>query len=317
MSFYKTFIKKPKIKKLSNLQLLQELTFYEELSIVKNNSAFSGYARGFKVEIIDKEDPIVQLKASELSIKNLFKDLLNEIKGFKYQITLEILLSKIKSNRNIEYSLVYFNSTTKTVINFKFGLNQLFQEILYRIDNCISEESGWIIEEIHNQYLNVSAYSPLIGSTYIELPNELKNPKKGSINIQNDDNKFFLWCHIRHLNLVDKNPQRITKEDGKLVNKLNYEGINFPVSKKDYFQIEVLNKICIHVLCYENKIIYPVYLSDQKFDDSMDLLLISNKFVSHYVYIKSFSRFMFNKIKIKIRNAFGDVVYNVLVVKKY
>ena len=71
----------------------------------------------------------------------MLKDLLNEIKGFKYEITLDVLLSKIKSDENIEYSPVSFNSTTKTVIINKFGLNQSFQEILYRIDNWISEGS--------------------------------------------------------------------------------------------------------------------------------------------------------------------------------
>ena len=45
--------------------------------------------------------------------------------------------------------------------------------------------------------------------------------------------------------------------------------------------------------------VYPVYLSDQKFDDCMDLLLISNKFTSHYVYIKDFNKLMFNKTKKK------------------
>ena len=59
----------------------------------------------------------------------------------------------------------------------------------------------------------------------------------------------------------------------------------------------MLNKTCINVFCYESKIVYPVYLSDQKLDDSMDLLLISNNFISHYVYIKDFNRFMFNKTK--------------------
>ena len=169
----------------------------------------------------------------------MFKDLLNEIKGFRYQITLSVLLSKIKNDSIIEYSPVYFNSTTKTVINNKFDLNQLFQEIIYRIDNWISERNGWIIEEIQNQYLNVSSYSPLIGSTYIELPSDLKHSKERLINLQNDDNKCFLWCHIRHLNLVDKNPQRITKEDKEFISKLNYEEVNFPVSKKDYSKFEM------------------------------------------------------------------------------
>ena len=55
LPFYNTFIEKPKITKLSNIELLQELPFYDELSIIKNNNAFSGYARSYKVEIDDKK----------------------------------------------------------------------------------------------------------------------------------------------------------------------------------------------------------------------------------------------------------------------
>ena len=135
----------------------------------------------------------------------------------KYQITLAVSLSKLKTDGGIEYSPVYFNSTTRAVINNEYNLDQSFQESLYRIDNWINQGSGWIIEEIHNQYLSVSSYSPLIGNTYLELPDELKHSRKGLINIQNDDNKCFLWCHIRHLNLIDKNPQGITKKDKELI----------------------------------------------------------------------------------------------------
>ena len=104
--------------------MLQELPFYDTLIIVKNNSAFSGYARSNKIEIVDKKDPLIQLEASTQSIIDLFKDLLNEIKGFKYQITMAVLLSKIKTSEGTEYSPVYFNSTTKTVINIEYGLDQ-------------------------------------------------------------------------------------------------------------------------------------------------------------------------------------------------
>ena len=144
--------------------------------------------------------------------------------------------------------------------------------------------------------------NPLIGSTYTELPNELKHSRKGLINIQNDDNKCFLWCHVRHLNFTDKNSQRIKKKDREFVNELNYEGIDFPISKKDYSKVELQNKIDINVFCYKNKVVYPVYLSDR--DATIDLLLISNGFLSHYVYIKYFDRFMFNKTKYKGTNTF-------------
>ena len=126
----------------------------------------------YKVEIIEKKDPIVQLKASKLSIKNLFNDLLNELKGFKYQITVEVLLKKYKHNGEIEFRPVYFNSVTKTVTNHIFKLEKSFEEILYMIDIWINNGSGWIIELIESQYINISTYSPLSGSSYMDLPVE-------------------------------------------------------------------------------------------------------------------------------------------------
>ena len=92
LPFYNKRIKKPKVKRLKKIDQLIELHFYEHLDVMKTDQAFSGYAMSYKVEIVENKDPIVQLKASKLSIKNLFNDLLNELKGFKYQITVEVLL---------------------------------------------------------------------------------------------------------------------------------------------------------------------------------------------------------------------------------
>ena len=110
LPFYNSYIEKPKIKKLNNVQLLKRLPFYDEFSIVKNKTAFSGYAQSYKIEIVDKKVVVVQLNATEISIKELFKDLLIELKGFKCQITLCVLLSKVKSSDLTEYSPVYFKS---------------------------------------------------------------------------------------------------------------------------------------------------------------------------------------------------------------
>ena len=102
LPFYNKPIEKPKVKRLKNIDRLAKLPFYEQLSIIKTNQAFSGYAASYKVEIVERKDPIVQLEASKLSIKNLFSDLLNETKGFKYQITVEVLLKKYKHNGEIK-----------------------------------------------------------------------------------------------------------------------------------------------------------------------------------------------------------------------
>ena len=132
--FKGTFIEIPIVKRLNNVELLKELPFYNELSIVKNKTAFSGYAQSYEIEIVDKRDIVIQLKASEIVIKELFKDLLIEFKGFKYQIALAVLISKIKTNGEIEYSPVYFNSLTKTVINNNYKLDHAFQEIIYKLE---------------------------------------------------------------------------------------------------------------------------------------------------------------------------------------
>ena len=90
------------------------------------------------------------------------------MKGFKYQIALKVYLSKQKGNEDTEFSTVYFNSTTKTVINRnKYGLNKSLQEVSYRIDNWINEGSARTIEDIDGENINISVYSPLSGSTYI------------------------------------------------------------------------------------------------------------------------------------------------------
>ena len=90
----------------------------------------------------------------------------------------------------------------------------------------------------------------------------------------------------------------------KMINDPDYEGIKSPVSKKDHCRIGKQNNFCFNVFCYENGLTYPISLSDQKFENCMDLLLITDENKSHYVYIKDFNRFMSNKTKNKNKKFF-------------
>ena len=140
--FFNKPIKKPKIKRLKNIDQLAELPFYEQLSIIKTNQALRGYAMSYKVEIVERKDPNVQLEASKSSINDLFNIFLNETKGIKYQITLKVLLKKYKLDEEIEFALIYFNSLPKAIINHRFRLENSFQESLYLIDAWVNEGSG-------------------------------------------------------------------------------------------------------------------------------------------------------------------------------
>ena len=67
----------------------------------------------------------------------------------------------------------------------------------------------------------------------------------------------------------------------------------------DFSKIETKNNICTNVFCYENRLVFPIYISDQKFENSIDLLLVIDENKSHYVYIKDIDGYKFHKTKNK------------------
>ena len=109
---------------------------------------------------------------------------------------------------------------------------------MYGIDNWINEGSGLIIELMKSQYINISTSRPLSGSSHVKLPAKLRSSKRGLINIKNNDQNCFLWCHIRHIDLVKIHPEIIKREDKKLANDLDYDRVEFPVREKDFSKIE-------------------------------------------------------------------------------
>ena len=64
------------------------------------------------------------------------------------------------------------------------------------LDQFILIQSGWIIELIESQYINISPYRPLSGRSYMDLPIELKSPRKGLINIKNKDKNVFYGVEL-------------------------------------------------------------------------------------------------------------------------
>ena len=101
LPFYNAVIGKPHIKCFYNIGMLRKLPFYDDLGIVKTSKAFKGYAKSYSLRIIDSKHLPVQLTIIKPSIKDLFKDLLKEIKAFKYQIILKLLLRKYKEDTDI------------------------------------------------------------------------------------------------------------------------------------------------------------------------------------------------------------------------
>ena len=219
---------------------------------------------------------------------------------------MKVTFEKISADVIVEKS-AYFNSTSQTIINqmeINEALQMSKQNILNKIAQWISEGSGWTVQSVDNHYLNIAKYEPMKGSSYIQLPSELRNSAKGLINMKNEDNECFRWCHIRHINPQEKYPQRIKKTDKQYVGKLDYSNIEFPVGVKHYNKIEKQNSINISVFGYENKQPYPIYVSKEKYEDHMELLLVTEKENKHYVLINDFNRFTYNQTKHEHRKHF-------------
>ena len=274
--------------------------------IKQTDKALKGFVKSYEINIRNNRDPLVQMQNTRKGAERQVTTLLNEMKGLKYVETLKVTFEKISADVIVEKS-AYFNSTSQTIINqmeINEALQMSKQNILNKIAQWISEGSGWTIQSVDSHYLNIAKYEPMKGSSYIKLPSELRNSKKGLINMKNEDNECFRWCHIRHINPQEKYPQRIKKADRQYVGKLDYSGVEFPIAVKHYNRIEKQNSINISVFGYENKQPYPIYVSKEKYEDHIELLLVTEKENKHYVLIKDFNRFMYNQTKHEHRKHF-------------
>ena len=274
--------------------------------ITQIQKALKNSTKSFAVDIVDNKDPLHQLTETKKVIEHYLNKELGELKGFKYIETLKMTFEKQLGNKTT-IKTAYFNSKTKTLIN-ENEINEVLQtsrqELMKAIGQWISEGSGWTIQSVDSHYFNLTKYTPINGSSYIQLPIELRNAAKGLVNLQNRDNQCFRWCHIRHLNPQDKDPQRIKKSDKEFIEKLDYSGIEFPITIKQINKIEKKNNIRINVFGYEEKQPYPIYISNEKYKDHMELLLITKDENKHYVLIKDFNKFMYQQTKHKERKHF-------------
>ena len=275
--------------------------------IQETNKALKGFTKSYEINIKNSKDPLMQLQNTRKAVAIHIEKILKSMTGLKFVETLRVTFEKQLGREEKIMKTAYFNSQPQTITNdtqIELALSLSKQVILNKIAVWISEGSGWTVQSVDNHYLNVVKYEPMKGSSYIKLPTELRNSAKGLINMKNEDNECFRWCHIRHLNPQDKYPQRIKKSDKAFIENLNYSGIEFPVTTKQYNKIEKQNEININVFGYENKQKYPIYVSKEKYEDCMNLLLITENENKHYVLIKDFNKYMYDITKHKERKHF-------------
>ena len=146
-------------------------------------------------------------------------------------------------------------------------------------------------------YSGIVTYDPLRASSYIPLSKEISQ-RKACINIQNfSDEKCFLWCVLASLYPAQSNAQRVSKyKDHE--NKLNMEGINYPVRLGEIKTFEHKNQISVNVYGEENNIIFPIFISNLQIPSNhhVDLLYINKESQGHYILIKDLSKLVGSQI---------------------
>ena len=176
-----------------------------------------------------------------------------------------------------------------TITNaFEINMNSYYEYLLNKIEKFQGIGSGWRIEGILSCNVNVSQYTPLKGSSYIDLPEKIKN-KQCCVNVQNfKDNKCFLWFILSALYPQKLNPHRLSAYKN-YENGLNFDDISFPVKLDKISKFEKLNNININIFRYdENYNIFPLQISKNNFEKVIDLLLINHDNNNYYCWIKNF-----------------------------
>ena len=155
------------------------------------------------------------------------------------------------------------------------------------------------LEEID---LVLSTFDPLRASNYIELHKKFQNSKKGLLNIQNNDQKCFLWCVLAHLYPINvRNHPELVSKYTDIAHELDLTDCSWPMTIDSIGNFEVRNNFSINVFGLNEKgdKVIPVRIStnsDKQAIRTIDLLYIRTDDNSHYVLIKDLSRLVRSQV---------------------
>ena len=306
----KDYLTPSRLKKLSK-QLEKKINKAEEeekelFTPIKEKSALKNYA----VQYVIKGEPLYGPTEFLQIAKPYVINIMASNRNIKTKLVLNCLMSRRHSEGFTLIKQFAFHSKYK-IITESTNPHEIYGEMMDEIEEKIQkieqkEGSGWVFFEVENLTLHTDIWDPLKGSSYIDLPKELKN-KNAIINMKNEDNnKCFLWCVLRALNpSKDKHPSRIDKDLKSKEDTLNMEGIAYPVDLKDINRFEKQNlDISISVLGYsKDERIYPLRISKytkvKKEDErkhNIVLLLIKDGNNSHYCLVKNVSALLTSQI---------------------
>ena len=323
--------KKPKIKKLNEKPKIKKIKSFDEYfqecienkefpedtpyfrealeraikeneqGIEKEKSAFENYAIKYTIKGEPGITPVEYFNKIYETLQYFF----TYHRNIKFSMVLVCLmeqqiLDKNKGVVGLKEDKAYFKSGTH--INLEStNVNKLIDKNVKKniedLEVFQKNGSGWYFKEVHSLEIHTVDFNPMKGSSYIPLPDWISN-KKAIVNIENKDEKCFLWCILRYLHPVDEKDKRIT-DLKKYEVSLNTKGIDFPMKLKHISKFEKLNPSLPGINVFsvnDNKKFYPLRMADKDCQNTIDLFFYEQDGVSHYSLIKNFTRLVKSQI---------------------
>ena len=238
-----------------------------------------------EVEVIVNEKTYIKLKVNptenlehhinELQIKNYFS-------RYKYQLSCLAKISKYINGQSFAEENV-FHKWVKSDFNHNHTQDSIHNTLLQKVIDEQLEGSGFVLNCIVNVVLEIYKVNDNQASSWGELPEKYKN-NKSIINMNNNDRFCFLWCILAYLYPVEENKNRSSNHSMHM-NKLNLEGLEFPMKVKDIHKFENLNKLNVNVFELTNSVrssaLTPILNTKNYLQPQIDLPLFEN----HYCLI--------------------------------
>lgn len=215
----------------------------------------------------------------------------NRFGNIKFYLNTRVRMVRQRDGGEEESTVPHFRSTTFQVLDSEdldHFLNQAFQQMQNAMEEFIHHGSNWRMESVLGLEIKAVPYQPLTAAKYRPLPAGIQQ-LRGIVNIQNNDEKCFLWCVLAALHPTNHNPQRVSHYH-PFENELNVNGISFPTPISQIKKFEDQNGISINVFGFEKEF-FPLYISPLDHSTTkIDLLYVQGDGNSHYYLIKDLNR---------------------------
>ena len=263
-------------------------------------SAFKNYTNQYVMyNTKTNYGPSEFLTYAEPAIINIF----NSNRNIKTILYLHCLMVRQDPGGSPTIKKFAFHSKDLKLVLEGTDVSELYNEMKEEIEEEIqkvqeAEGSGWQFLNVIKLVLHTTRWDPINAGSYIDLPEALKN-KKAIINIQNEDDKCFMWSVLRALYPKDTNPQRVDNDLKSKQDSINMKGIRYPVNFRDIDRFESQNpEISITILGYnKDERVYPLKISRcTGCEHDITLLLLKDGEKSHYCLVKNLSALLQSQI---------------------